>query len=237
MTDTHSAKALNVLELFSGTHSISDAFRSRGHVAHTVDWDPSVDADLHADIGSLTLDGIVALCGGVPDVVWASPDCTTFSVAAISHHRVRDPDTGLLLPRTPYAEQCDRIDAHVVDLIRGLARLKEEEGGSLAYFVENPRGGMRRAPFIADLPGAVRYTVTFCQYGESRMKPTDIWSNVADAGFRPPCKAGAPCHERAPRGSRAGTQGIKGSLARAHLPEQLCGHVVDICEARFAGVA
>ena len=28
---------------------------------------------------------------GRPDIIWAGCDCTTFSVAAIGHHRRRDP--------------------------------------------------------------------------------------------------------------------------------------------------
>ena len=39
-----------------------------------------------------------------------------------------------------------------------------------------------------------------------------------------------PCHERAPRGSKTGTQGLKGSKERSVIPERLCEHIVDICE-------
>ena len=60
-----------------------------------------------------------------------------------------------------------------------------------------------------------RYTVTYCQYGDKRMKPTDIWTNHPNPKFKPMCKNGDPCHEKAPRGSRSGTQGIKGS--KLHL--------------------
>lgn len=75
-----------------------------------------------------------------------------------------------------------------------------------------------------------RYTVTYCQYGYRYMKPTDIWTNHPDPQFKPPCKAGDPCHEAAPRGSRNGLQGVKGSADRGRIPEELCEHVVDICE-------
>lgn len=81
--------------------------------------------------------------------------------------------------------------------------------------------------FMRDLP---RYTVTYCQYGDTRMKPTDIWTNHPDPQFKPACSNGDPCHERAPRGSMTGTQGLKDHKHRSVIPEELCDHIVDICE-------
>lgn len=95
------------------------------------------------------------------------------------------------------------------------------------WFIENPRGGMRKMDFMSALP---RYTVTYCQYGDSRMKPTDIWTNHPEPKFKPMCHNGDPCHERAPRGAKTGTQGLDGSTERSRIPEKLCRHIVDICE-------
>jgi hypothetical protein len=106
-----------------------------------------------------------------------------------------------------------------VDLIRELK--------PLYYFIENPVAGLRKMDFMQELP---RYTVTYCQYGDRRMKPTDIWTNHPDPQFKPPCKQGSPCHEAAPRGSQTGTQGPKNKIERAKIPEALCQHIVDICE-------
>ena len=92
---------------------------------------------------------------------------------------------------------------------------------------------MRRMSWIQEFP---RYTVTYCQYtmdlpvNQRRMKPTDIWTNHPNPKFKPPCKNGAPCHEPAPRGSKAGTQKIKGTKLRSAIPKELCEHIVDICE-------
>ena len=88
-------------------------------------------------------------------------------------------------------------------------------------------------PFILELmedTGGRRHTVTYCQYGERRQKPTDIFTNHPGPQFRPPCKRGGKCHDAAPRGSRTGTQGLKGKALRAKLPKELCDHVVRICE-------
>lgn len=80
--------------------------------------------------------------------------------------------------------------------------------------------------FMQNLP---RYTVTYCQYGDFRQKPTDIWTNHPNPKFKPPCRNGAPCHERAPRGSKAGTQKIKGSVGRSVIPKRLCEHILNLC--------
>ena len=209
---------MKVLELFSGTGVLSAAFRERGHRTLTVDWEESHKPDLKADIGTLSADDVVRLFGR-PDVIWASPDCTTYSVMCISRHRDG------VKPKSEYAAQCDRVNAHVCDLIR---ELKPK-----AWFVENPVGMLRKMPFILELmddTGGKRHTVTYCQYGERRQKPTDIFTNHPDPQFRPPCRRGDKCHDAAPRGSRTGTQGLKGKALRAKLPKELCDHVVRICE-------
>lgn len=210
---------MKVLELFAGTRSIGKAFEARGHEVFSVEWDKGFkDIDLYADIGQLTAEDILKRFGR-PDVIWASPDCTTFSVAAISYHRRLNKQTKSLDPITEYAQFCDAVDQNMLQLIRDLA--------PTFYFIENPRGGMRKMGWMQGLP---RYTVTYCQYGETRMKPTDIWTNHPAPNFKPPCKNGDPCHISAPRGAKTGTQGIKGAIDRSIIPSQLCEHIVDVCE-------
>ena len=209
---------MKVLDLFCGTKSISNAFKERGHEVFTVDWEKSFEPSLVADIGKLTFDDIIALCNGKPDVIWASPDCTSYSVSAISYHRRKEPN-GNLAPVSDYAKLCDNVNTHLIDLIKKL--------NPKYWFIENPRGGMRKMAWMQGLP---RYTVTYCKYGESRMKPTDIWTNHPNPDFIPHCKNGDPCHEKAPRGSITGTQAIKGSKARSVIPVALCEHIVKICE-------
>lgn len=213
---------MKILELFAGTRSIGKEFEKHGHEVYSVEWDKDFEnIDLYADISTVTPEQIIADFGH-PDVIWASPDCSTFSVAAISKHRRKNPETGNLDPITDYARFCDEVDQHVLELIR---ELKPKY-----WFIENPRGGMRTMAWMQGLP---RYTVTYCQYGEKRMKPTDIWTNHPNPKFKPPCKNGDTCHESAPRGSMTGTQAIKGSKARSVIPAALCEHIVEICEEEY----
>lgn len=210
---------IKVLELFAGTRSVSKAFEKKGHKTFSIEWDKQFkNINLYKDINEVSAKDVIKLCGGVPDVIWASPDCTTYSIAAISHHRKKNEETGSLDPISEYAKFCDKTNRHVLDLIQ---ELKPK-----IYFIENPRGGLRCMEFMK---GLYRYTVTYCQYGDKRMKPTDIWTNI-NPKFKPPCKNGDKCHEAAPRGSKTGTQGLKGSKERAMIPEKLCDYIVEICE-------
>ena len=216
---------MKVLELFAGTRSIGKAFEAKGHEVFSVEWEKSFeDIDLYEDILNVTAEDILQKFGR-PDVIWASPDCTTFSIAAISHHRRKNPETGNLDPVSDYAKFCDKVDQHVLDLIKELE--------PRFYFIENPRGGMRKMTWMQGLP---RHTITYCQYEtdrpviQRRMKPTDIWTNHPDPKFKPMCKNGSPCHAAAPRGAKTGTQGLKGSKERSVIPAALCEHIVCICE-------
>lgn len=210
---------MKVLELFAGMRSISKAFEKRGHECFTIDWDRDLRGlSWYEDIMKVDKQDIINRFGK-PDVIWASPDCTTYSIAGISHHRIKGIN-GELLPMSPYAKFCDELNKHVIRLIRQL----EPE----LWFIENPRGGMRKMHFMQDFP---RYTVTYCQYGDVRMKPTDIWTNHPDPHFKPMCHNGDPCHQKAPRGSRTGTQGLANHYERSRIPELLCEHIVDICES------
>lgn len=239
---------MKILELFAGTRSIGKVFEAAGHEVFSVEWDKKFeDIDLHADILTVTAADIVEQFG-LPDVIWASPDCATFSIAAISHHRRKNQETGNLDPVSDYAKFCDKVDRHVLNLIDELNNLRLENGmPPLIYFIENPRGGLRKMTWMQGLP---RYTVTYCQYEldkpakERRMKPTDIWTNHPNPEFRPMCKNGDSCHGRAPRSATVrklksqgieielgGTQyGMQNSCDRSVIPRMLCEHIVYICE-------
>ena len=166
---------IKVLELFAGTRSIGKAFEAKGHKVFSVEWDKKFDnIDLYIDIGELQASEILEKFGR-PDVMWLSPDCTSYSLAAISHHRKKNPETGNLDPISDYAKFCDKVDQHCIDLIK---ELKPK-----FYFIENPRGALRNMTFMQGLP---RYTTVYCAYGDKRQKPTDIWTNHPDPQLSPP---------------------------------------------------
>lgn len=107
--------------------------RKKGHEVYSIDWDKRFeDIDWYADIRKVSA-GEIRDKFGKPDVIWASPDCRTFSIAGISSHRRKDSLTGSLEPVSSYAKLCDEVDQHVLGLIKELS--------PIFYFTWNPRGG------------------------------------------------------------------------------------------------
>ena len=203
---------MNVLELFAGSRSIGKVAEKSGHNVFSVDWENYDGIDLVKDISQLTKDDIPF----VPDMIWASPDCTTYSIAACSTHR-----ENTVNPKTEYAKQCDTTNIHFINLIKEYLKINP----NLVYFIENPRGMMRKMPWMQEFN---RHTVWYCKYGDIRAKPTDIWTNSTTWIPRPICKNGnKDCHHQpAPRGSKTGTQGLGKSYDRSKIPQQLCEEII-----------
>ena len=74
---------MECLELFAGSRSFGKVAQSLGHSVFSVDINNFKDIDLVKDIEFLTKRDIPF----IPDMIWASPPCTTYSIAAISYHR------------------------------------------------------------------------------------------------------------------------------------------------------
>lgn len=207
-----------IFDFFSGTGSSTQAFKDAGHTVISFELDESFEATENVDIFLLSADYLLAQYGR-PDFVWASPPCTAFSVASLGHHWGGGKHA--YEPKTEAAKFNQELVAHTVNLIKEL-------NPSKGWLMENPRAMLRKLPVVAGLP---RRTVTYCTYGDSRMKPTDLWGEVPGWIHREPCKNGQGCHEAAPRGSSTGTQGIKGAKNRSRVPYELGKEILDAIES------
>jgi len=198
---------MKILELFAGSRSVGTAAEQMGFEVYSSDINAFKDINYVSDILQFDTDKVPF----IPDIIWASPPCTFFSVASIGKHWNIDNT-----PKTDNAVLGVKIVQKTIDIIKHYQQLNP----NLIYFVENPRGKLRKLP-VSDFFDK-RHTVTYCQYGDTRMKPTDIWTNSDKWYPRKMCKNGDTCHQSAPRGSRTGTQGIKGDYNRSIIPKQLC---------------
>ena len=202
---------MNVLELFAGSRSIGKASESLGYNVFSSDINNFDNIDYVVDILEFDINKIPFK----PDFIWASPPCTFFSVASIGKHWNKDHT-----PKSKNAIIGIEIVKKTLEIINKL--------NPKYWYMENPRGKLRKLDIVKGLP---RTTVWYCTYGDSRAKPTDVWSNNIRSIFKPngwqprnECHNGnINCHhESAPRGSATGTQGLKGNYNRSMIPQELC---------------
>jgi len=206
--------SLLVFDFFSGTGSATKAFADAGDRVISFELDETFEATENRDVMTLTAEYLLQEYGQ-PDFIWASPPCTAFSVASIGHHWARggtNPE-----PKTEAARKNQDLVLHTRKLIEAL---KPRHG----FLIENPRGMLRKLPVLADLN---RVTVTYCKYGDDRMKPTDLWGQVDNWIPRPACKNGDSCHVSAPRGSRTGTQGLANAKTKSMIAPELSQELRD----------
>lgn len=219
---------MKVLELFCGTKSFSKIAKERGHEVFTADIDAQFNPNICKDILELSSQEILDKFGQ-PDFIWASPPCTTFSVASISRYW----DDGK--PKNEKALKGIEIVKKTIQLIREL--------NPKFWVIENPRGMLRKQDFMQSLN---RNTVTYCQYGHHTQKPTDLWNNISSWKPRPMCKPNADCHDHQPRTYKSklkagvlhlGTQGrksnyekIRNPIFRAIVPRDLCLEIIKAVE-------
>ena len=182
-----------VLDLFCGTKSLKSVIEKKGYDYIGLDIEEEHE----------------------PDIIWASPDCSCYSMASGGRHFGKD--------KKPKTEKAI-IHLKILDKLKECINYHLSINPDLIYYIENPTA---RMSWFIDPLIYPRYDVSYCQYGCDRMKPTTIWTNKKD--FIPKkCKNNNPyCnHIRASRGSKSGTQGIPKN-ERYKVPNQLLDELLS----------
>jgi len=214
------------IELFAWEWQISKIARENWIEMVSVDWTAYEWINMVADILTLTIKDFPY----VPDFFWASPDCTTYSIAACSTHR--NPDRSA---KSEYAKKCDTTNKHWISLMKEFLEINP----NMICWIENPRGILRKMDFMKELEQLwfKRHTVWYCQYWDERPKPTDIWTNSKTWIPRPECHnykydeegniIDKHCHhDSARRWSPTGTQWRKNAHERSKIPTELCEEII-----------
>lgn len=203
---------MKVLELFAGSRSVGKVADKMGYQVFSSDYEAFEGIDYQIDILQFDVNKVPFK----PDIIWASPPCTGFSVAAIGRNWEKTETDAI--PKTETARLGIEFVKKTIEIINYFK--------PKYFFIENPRGMLRTLEIMKQFK---RQSVTYCQYGDERMKPTDIWTNSETWTPRPMCKNGDKCHISAPRGSRTGTQGLANAYERSKIPEQLCEEILKSC--------
>ncbi len=109
---------------------------AHGHETTTIDKDAALLPDYTVDV--LTVDTrLVGIVDRAVDILWASPPCEGFSVTVIGRNWNRDHT-----PKTDSARLGESILRKTLDMIEAIQ--------PKWWFIENPRGKMRRMPYMFD---------------------------------------------------------------------------------------
>ena len=206
---------MKTLELFAGSRSFSKVADDYGFTTYATDISPYDKINQIADIFHFDLDKAIKYLDGKPDIIWASPPCEVFSISSVSHHWIKkeakysffEQDT--FIPKSRQAKRGLEIIRLTVDIIQYVK--------PKYWFIENPRGMLRKMQILKNYK---KRTITYCSYGDERMKPTDIWTNSKWIP-KPMCKRSERhlCHHKSyPRGS---SDGNYRKMRRQHIPPKL----------------
>lgn len=204
-------------ELFAGTESYSEVAEEYGYDTWTTDNNPKFNCTLTGNILDKEIQKKIWERVEESCMVWMSPVCITLSMAAGNTHwnADRSPKTEAAVMGKKFLDFCWEIAEYCI---------KHDK----IFFIENPRA---RARWF--LPEEYRKTAWYCQYGDTRAKPTDIWTNLP--GWEPKTchnflkNQPKHCHhEAAPRGSKTGTQGLKGNMERSVVPRELIKELLEV---------
>jgi site-specific DNA-cytosine methylase len=139
---------MKTIELYAGTRSFSKVALEYGYQIFTTDYEEIDGQDLVADIRTLTVKDFPYK----PDVVWASPPCEGFSVASIGANW-----TG---GKRGYIPKSDSA-RNSIDLAKQAIRLIKELNPKY-WFIENPRGLLRKMPFMEKFVSEMGGGTTYC---------------------------------------------------------------------------
>jgi len=214
---------MNTIELFAGSQSFSKVAKELNHNTFTSDIKKLDGIDYVCNI----LDFDVMIVPYIPDVVWASPDCATWSKAAGRIHF----DAKSLIPKTEKAKKAFIHVDKTISIIEYFLKLNPK----MKYYIENPEGRLQKYLQAGTLYGLLPRLVVIdqCQYGREFQKTTHIFTN--DFSWKPKqrCPGRPICnHKENIKGEAPGQKTSLGKLdsfryyKRAMIPADLCREIL-----------
>lgn len=224
-----------LLELFAGVGSVGNPARALGWQVHSLDFDEKLpNIDTCCDI----MDWDYKTLGFIPDVVWASPECKAWSVAAAALHSqlVNNPAGGggggvAVQLNSDYAHEARKQLNRTLEIIAYFLQLNP----SLKWYLENPASSRMWSLPEMRVSKKVSYNdagliiprlavIDQCQYGREIKKPTAIATNDLKWQTRARCDGACP-HKRNTGGSKPFS--TKSYRKRASFPESIATDILS----------
>ena len=159
-----------LLEMFKGTGSVGKQAKKMGFQVTSLDFDPIYTPDIETDVLDWDYKKYSTENNYVPDMIWASPPCNTFSPMV---YRLKEREVETAKPISDRAKLGTKIlykTLEIIDYFRS-------KNPKLLFIIENPRGMMRKDARMKKL---ARETTLYCIYGDFKKKPTYFWTNFPD---------------------------------------------------------
>jgi len=129
---------MDAIYFFAGTGSFSEVAKEHWFRVYSLDYEPKHKCEITMDI--------LDFCPGdfphiFPRIIWASPDCTSFSFASCGFHRDRFGN-----PKTKKAFLWDELLQKTLSLFEEYWKINPD----LEWYMENPRGHMAKRPYLIE---------------------------------------------------------------------------------------
>lgn len=199
----HVPRKTKVLVLFDGYGCISKTLKQMGFDVRSLDILPLEHIDLPINI----LDYTPSMLGNwVPDIIWASPPCETFSIVTarrgggnLYYQTIKmNGKVTNIYPREDFSsdkrfqkfsdEQRKEIKSKIsskqvqhLEIIRKTVEIIEyysKLNPNFIWFIENPASGFIRHQLKNLFNNMFENKTTYCMYGSEYRKETSIFSNL-----------------------------------------------------------
>lgn len=195
-----------LLELFSGAAIFSNYMNSLGFTAYSLDFNKKFSPTHCMNV----LDFNYSLLPGPVHVLWASPDCSTFSRSAFSGHW----DNKVLKYRKySYVPVTDKAKSALHMVNKTFEIINYYSPG--LWVVENPVGRFRHLDVVCRSVPYI-YSVNYKDWGFDYSKETDLFTNFI-----------FPLSTKVPLRQGKGVCSISGAFERSKVPVKLIKFLVD----------
>jgi len=207
-----------LLEMFKGTGSVGKQANKMGFNVTSLDFDPIYTPDIETDILDWDYKKYSKENNYIPDMIWSSPPCNTYSPLV---YRLKERDVETAKPLSDRAKLGTKILYKTLEIIEYFLK----KNPKLLFIIENPRGMMRKDKEMKKL---ARETTLYCLYGDFKRKPTDFWNNF-------PNGLGLDQETKQCPGKTIRVEDLKTIEERYSMPSKLIKHFLEEFKKQYDG--